>query len=75
MRIAVTSDLHYDITPQNHILLPYLVDEVRRQSPDALVLGGDLANSLAGWSEVLEHFGPLEMLKLVVPGNHDRTAL
>ena len=71
MRIAVTSDLHYDVTPQNHTFLPYLVDEVRRQSPDALVLGGDLANNLAGWSEVLEYFGPLEMLKLVVPGNHD----
>ena len=71
MRIAVTSDLHYDITPQNHTFLPYLVDEVRRQSPDVLVLGGDLANSLAGWGEVLQHFRPLEMLKLVVPGNHD----
>jgi hypothetical protein len=71
MKIAVTSDLHYDITPQNHSLVPYIVDEVKRQSPDALVLGGDLANTLAGWGEVLGNFRPLQILKLVVPGNHD----
>jgi len=71
MRIAVSSDLHCDVTPQNRKLVPYLVEEVLRQSPDALVLAGDLANSLAGWGEVLRHFQPLDLLKLVVPGNHD----
>src|SRR5215510_16070457 len=71
MRIAVSSDLHCDVTPQNRKLVPYLVEEVLRQSPDVLVLAGDLANSLAGWGEVLRHFQPLDLLKLVVPGNHD----
>lgn len=68
MRIAVTSDLHFDVTPQNRQLVLYLFDEMKRQSPDALVLAGDLANPLAGWGEVLRHFQPLPFLKLVVPG-------
>jgi len=42
-----------------------------RLSPDALVLAGDLANTLAGWGETLRYFRVLDVLKLVVPGNHD----
>jgi 3',5'-cyclic AMP phosphodiesterase CpdA len=38
MRIAVTSDLHYDVTPQNRKLVRHLVEEVARLAPDALVL-------------------------------------
>lgn len=71
MRIAVISDLHIDVTAQNRRLLPYLRDEIRRIAPDALVVAGDTANTLAGWNEALQQLQSLEMPKLIVPGNHD----
>ena len=69
MRIAVISDLHIDVTAQNQRLLPYLRDEIRRIAPDALVVAGDTANTLAGWNEALQQLQSLEMPKLIVPGD------
>jgi 3',5'-cyclic AMP phosphodiesterase CpdA len=71
MRVAFTSDLHIDITAHNRKLLPYLADEIERLSPDALVLAGDIANTLLGWEFALQAFGRLGIMKLIVPGNHD----
>jgi predicted MPP superfamily phosphohydrolase len=71
MRVAFTSDLHIDITAHNRELLPYLVEEIERLSPDALVLAGDIANKLSGWDVALEAFRPLGIMKFIVPGNHD----
>src|SRR6516164_4976965 len=58
MRVAFTSDLHIDITAQNRKLLPYLAEEIERLSPDALVLAGDIANTLSGWDVALQAFQP-----------------
>jgi Icc-related predicted phosphoesterase len=52
MRIAFTSDLHADITVENQKLLPYLAEEFSLE-PDAVVLAGDIANSLSGWKGAL----------------------
>ena len=71
MRVAFTSDLHIDITAHNRELLPYLVEEIERLSPDALILAGDIANTLSGWDFALEAFRRLGIMKFVVPGNHD----
>ena len=71
MRLAYTSDLHIDITTANRNLLPYLADEIERISPDALVLAGDIANTLAGWDVALNAFQRLSMPKFIIPGNHD----
>jgi len=71
MRIAFTSDLHCDVTAQNRKLLPYLVDQMAQLAPDAVVLAGDIANTLIGWHETLRLFQPLAVPKLIVPGNHD----
>lgn len=71
MRIAFTSDLHVDITAQNQMLLPHLVEEFRRLEPDVIVLAGDVANDLAGWEGALKHFGVINVPKLIIPGNHD----
>ena len=71
MRIAFTSDLHVDITPQNQKLLPYLAEEFRRLEPDVIVLAGDIANTLGGWEEGLKHFRAINVRKLIIPGNHD----
>ena len=71
MRVAFTSDLHIDITAQNRKLLPYLAEEIERLSPDALVLAGDIANTLSDWDVALQAFQPLAIMKFIVPGNHD----
>ena len=71
MRVAFTSDLHIDITSNNRELLPYLAGEIERLSPDALVLAGDIANTLSGWDVGLEAFRSLRTMKFIVPGNHD----
>lgn len=71
VRIAFTSDLHVDITVHNRKLLPHLAEEFRRLEPDAIVLAGDIANSLAGWEEALKQFEGIDVPKFIVPGNHD----
>jgi 3',5'-cyclic AMP phosphodiesterase CpdA len=71
MRIAFTSDLHVDITPANLKILPYLAEELCRLEPDAVVVAGDIANSLAGWESALAHFSEIRVPKLIIPGNHD----
>jgi predicted MPP superfamily phosphohydrolase len=73
IRIAATSDLHLDfsgeLTPERQ------VEEVARQmaeaQPDAVLLGGDLACSSAGFFRCVEIFAALEKPVGVVPGNHD----
>lgn len=70
-RIAFASDLHVDITPGNQRLLPHLAEEFRRLEADAIVLAGDIANSLSGWREALIHFNEIKVPKFVIPGNHD----
>lgn len=71
MRIAFTSDLHADITVENRKLLPYLAEEFSRLEPDAVVLAGDIADSLSGWKGVLTHFNEIRVPKFIIPGNHD----
>ena len=71
MKVAFTSDLHIDITSHNRKLLPYLAEEIERISPDALVLAGDIANTLSDWDVALEAFQHLAFMKFIAPGNHD----
>lgn len=71
MRIAFTSDIHADITAENQKLLPYLAEEFSRLDPDAIVLAGDIANSLSGWKGALSHFNEINVPKFIIPGNHD----
>jgi 3',5'-cyclic AMP phosphodiesterase CpdA len=50
MKIATTSDIHSDITPQNLKLIPFLAAQVERLAPDVFVLAGDIANTVRGWA-------------------------
>jgi len=75
MNIAFTSDIHSDITETNCALLPFLAAEVERRSPDVLVLGGDIANTLDGWRDALSAFQAVTAPRLIVPGNDDVTLL
>ena len=71
MKIAFTSDIHYDVTEGNKLLLPHLATEVAERRPDVFVIAGDVANSLANLGETLSAFDTLACRKLFVPGNHD----
>ena len=71
MKIAFTSDIHYDITEGNKQLLPYLSAEVAERCPDVFIIAGDVANSLGTLHEALSAFNTLSGRRLFVPGNHD----
>ena len=69
MRLAITSDLHYPVTPDEAI--KQLVAEVRPFEPDLLVLAGDLGESLPGVESCLRFFHEIGFPVAVIPGNHD----
>lgn len=69
MRILVTSDLHPEVTGAETIRR--LVAGIDRESPDAVVLAGDLGNPSHLFESCLAAFLCLECPVAVVPGNHD----
>jgi 3',5'-cyclic AMP phosphodiesterase CpdA len=73
MRIAVTSDLHYD--PKGRLTHPSLVralaEDIAADHPDALVLAGDLAHGRRGFEECLRCFDNIRVPLAVIAGNHD----
>lgn len=73
MRLAVTSDLHYD--SEGGLTAPRLIEELVMQiveaKPDALVLAGDIAASYAKFEACLAEFSGLGFPVGVVAGNHD----
>jgi 3',5'-cyclic AMP phosphodiesterase CpdA len=70
MRLAATADLHWSIRPAGDNATRQLVDFLRAQPPDVLILGGDLG---AGddFPTCLALFDSLDCKKALVPGNHD----
>lgn len=70
-KVAFLPDLHYHWPGENHV--ERAVDEVRRQEPDILVIGGDLVDEetrdLNGLHTVLSYLEAGE--KLAVLGNHE----
>jgi 3',5'-cyclic AMP phosphodiesterase CpdA len=71
VRLAYTSDLHVDATPANAALLPHLAARVAALAPDAFVIAGDLAETLAAVRWGLDAFAALASPKFYLPGNHD----
>jgi len=73
MRLAVTSDLHYDF--EGHLTRPAAVEELVLSlvdsRPDAVVLAGDIANGYAAFEACLAEFKGLGVPVGVVAGNHD----
>lgn len=70
MKLAVTADLHLPITPAT--LIWRLAREVDEFAPDALVLAGDVAESLRELEQCLAIFrGIVTCPVLVLAGNHD----
>jgi 3',5'-cyclic AMP phosphodiesterase CpdA len=65
------SDLHFGRI--NPATLGPLLDCVRRQSPDLVVVSGDLTQRARAWQfrEARDFLGALPKPQIVVPGNHD----
>jgi putative phosphoesterase len=73
MRIAVTSDIHVDVTSANQQIVKHLVTAVEEIQPDVLVICGDISANLIKFSQTLLAFQKLnsQCHKLLVAGNHD----
>jgi 3',5'-cyclic AMP phosphodiesterase CpdA len=73
MRIAITSDLHFD--PRGNFTSPAtiqaLVRHIREEDPDAVLIAGDLAHGLRNFKECLSCFQGFEVPVGVIAGNHD----
>lgn len=73
MRLAVTSDLHFDfggrLTPPQAI--EDMVLELVESRPDAVVLAGDIAAGFTAFEACLAEFKGLGIPVGVVAGNHD----
>lgn len=73
MRLAVTSDLHYD--PAGHLTPPSavraLAARMRDERADAVVLAGDLAHGLRAFTDCLACFADVGAPVGVLAGNHD----
>ena len=69
VRIVVTSDLHYQITPEEK--LRALAGVIATQAPDLTVLAGDLGEPLERFVACLACFVGLPGDVAVLAGNHD----
>src|SRR5262245_21862054 len=70
MRLAVTADLHWGHGERGNRATLALVDFLRRQPPEVLLLGGDQGTG-QHFEECLALFRDLSCVKALVPGNHD----
>jgi predicted phosphodiesterase len=73
MRLAVTSDLHYDragsLTPPDAI--EALARQIARQRPELLILAGDLGHGVENFRRCVASFSGVAPRLAVLAGNHD----
>ncbi|CAN5263331.1 metallophosphoesterase [soil metagenome] len=69
MRILITADLHLEATGPEPIRR--LVAGMSRESPDAIVIAGDIGNPARLFEQCLNAFLRTDCPVAVVPGNHD----
>ncbi len=70
LRLAITADLHWGVRPEGDAATRLLVDFLRAQPPDVLVLAGDVGAG-EDFAACLALFTDLSCRKALVPGNHD----
>jgi predicted phosphohydrolase len=70
LRLAWTADLHWGIRPAGDAATELLLEHLRAEPPDVLVLAGDIGAGGA-FATCLERFAPLPCRKALIPGNHD----
>lgn len=71
MRLAFTSDIHTDHSPENGRLAGLLAERLRRERPDAFILIGDVASRPQAVEETLGTLGDLPCPAIYTAGNHD----
>lgn len=70
LRIAVTADLHWGVRSAGDAATLLLIEFLRTDPPDVLVLAGDVGAG-KDFAECLARFADLPCRKALVPGNHD----
>ncbi|HLN31411.1 MAG TPA: metallophosphoesterase [Gemmataceae bacterium] len=70
LRLALTADLHWGVRPSGDEATTLLIDFLRQEPPDVLVLAGD-AGAGRDFANCLALFDDLACQKALVPGNHD----
>src|SRR5437016_1290535 len=70
MRIAITADLHWGHHPLGDEATRGLVDFLKAQAPDLILLGGDQGTE-DHFGACLKLFAGFSCAKALVPGNHD----
>src|SRR5947209_20394009 len=68
--LAFTADLHYGIRTSGDEAVHELVQFLRKEPPDVLVIAGDIGAG-KDFSRCLTLFKDLPCRKALVPGNHD----
>ncbi|MEW5948375.1 MAG: metallophosphoesterase [Thermodesulfobacteriota bacterium] len=71
MKIAFTSDIHTDVSPENERVPEIQVPILLRESPDIFIVCGDVSADQRHFEGTLKKYGRLTCPKLVVAGNHD----
>ncbi len=70
VRLAVTADLHWGVRPRGDEATDLLVEHLRGDPPDLLLLAGDVGAG-TDFAACLSRFADLPCRKALVPGNHD----
>ncbi len=70
MRIAVTADLHFGHNRLGDEATQLMLEHLRAQPPDLLLLGGDIGTE-DHFAECLQFLAELPCPKALIPGNHD----
>jgi len=71
MKIAFTSDIHADVSPENEKVPEIQVPILLRESPDIFIVCGDVSADQRHFEGTLKKYGRLTCPKLVLAGNHD----
>lgn len=73
IRLAITSDLHYD--PAGHLTsleqIQWMIQRLKLVEPDAVIIAGDIAHGLNNFETCLRCFESFEVPIAVLAGNHD----
>ena len=70
LRLAITADLHWGVNPAGDAATRLLLDQLRDEPPDLLLLAGDVG-AAEDFARCLALFDGLSCRKGLVPGNHD----
>jgi len=70
LRLAVTADLHWGLRKSGDDATALLVEFLRVEPPDVLVIAGDIGSG-SHFGSALALFDSLACVKALVPGNHD----